>query len=164
MIQSRLPLVLTGAALALALAACDRGTADGAAGSAAPSTEAPAADATQPALPTTTTPPLSVTAVDVGSAIGTDDRVTTAATMFDRDDTVYISVATDGSADNVPVTAKWMFQDGQVIDTETRVVEHAGPAVTAFRVSRPDGWPSGQYQVQVSVADRVLQTREFTVR
>lgn len=181
-----LPFVLMAAALAtVLLAACGRDDADADAPAAttdapaatsetAGATDAPApgapagndagAGATPSALPTTSTPPLSVTAVDVGSAIGADDRVTTAATTFDREDTVYVSVATDGDVDNVPVTAKWTSQDGEVIDTETRIVEHAGPAVTAFRVYRPNGWPSGRYRVEVSVADRVLQTREFTVR
>jgi hypothetical protein len=165
----------SAALVAAALGACGRGPSDPGT-QAPPATTGPAStDATaegaatgdaarSSGTPTANTPPLSVTAVDVGSAVGADQRVTTAASMFDRDATIYVSVATDGSIANVPVTARWTFQDGQVIASETRTVEHAGPAVTAFRVSRPEGWPSGQYRVQVSVGDRVVQARDFAVR
>lgn len=174
--SSRPTLAFAAVALAAgALAGCDRGTGGTDAATAAteaPATEAPppatgtsAPDATlPPSTPAVTTPPLNVTAVDLGHAVGADNRVTTAAATFDRDDTIYVSVATEGSVANVPVTAKWIDQDGQVVDTETRKVEHAGPAVTAFRVDKPDGWPTGQYRVQVSVGDQVVQTREFTVQ
>lgn len=116
------------------------------------------------APPVSTDRRLHVTAVDVGKSVGTDNRVTTAATAFDRNDTIYVSVATDGSGGNIPVTAKWTYQDGEVVDTETRTVANAGPAVTAFRVSKPEGWPTGRYQVQISVSDEVVATRDFAVR
>lgn len=175
---SRPILALALTALAAALAGCDRGADDDADAStapaepsaieaASPSRGPSATDAASPSTPSTpavTTPPLRVTAVDLGRAVGADNRVTTAASTFDRDDTVYVSVATEGSVANVPVTARWLDQDGQVVDTETRNVEHAGPAVTAFRVDKPDGWPGGRYRVQVSVGDQVVQTREFTVQ
>jgi hypothetical protein len=174
MFRSPLPLALAMAALASALGGCERDARDAATTPAAvePAPAAMPPDSTAagtgsplpPSAPTATTPSLDVTAVDVGSAVGADNRVTTAASTFGRNDAIYVSVATDGAGTHVPVTAKWIDQDGQIVNTETRTVEHAGPAVTAFRVSRPEGWPAGDYQVQVSVGDRVVQTRDFAVR
>ena len=60
------------------------------------------------------------------------------------------------------LVATWTFQDGQVVDTQEKVVP-AGPQVTDFSITKPDGWPAGNYTLQVSKDGMVLQTREFTV-
>ena len=125
-----------------------------------PATEpAPAPMPTEPApapAPTTT----SVTMVDLGNAIGADNRVTAPSTTFAKGDTIHASVATDGAAGNL--TAKWTFGD-QVVDTQDKAVA-AGPQVTEFSVSKPDGWPLGKYKLEVSTNGTVVQTREFEVK
>jgi hypothetical protein len=124
-----------------------------------PATEpAPAPMPTEPApAPPTTT---SVTMVDLGNTIGADNRVTVPSTTFAKGDTIHASVATDGAAGNL--TAKWTFGD-QVVDTQDKAVA-AGPQVTEFSVSKPDGWPLGKYKLEVSTNGTVVQTREFEVK
>ena len=102
----------------------------------------------------------SVTMVDLGNAIGADNRVTVPSTTFAKNDTIHASVATDGAAGNL--TAKWTFGD-QVVDTQDKAVA-AGPQVTEFSVSKPDGWPVGKYKLEVSTNGMVVQTREFEVK
>ena len=124
-----------------------------------PTTEpAPAPMPSEPVpAPVATT---SVTMVDLGNAIGTDNRVTVPSSTFAKGDTIHASVATDGAAGNL--TAKWTFGD-QVVDTQDKAVA-AGPQVTEFSVTKPDGWPVGKYKLEVSSNGTVVQTREFEVK
>ena len=118
---------------------------------------APAPMPTEPAPAPATT---SVTMVDLGNTVGTDNRVTVPATTFAKGDTIHASVASDGAAGNL--TAKWTFGD-QVVDTQDKAVA-AGPQVTEFSVSKPDGWPLGKYKLEVSTNGTVVQTRDFEVK
>jgi hypothetical protein len=106
--------------------------------------------------------PATVTTVDLGNAVGADNRVAAPLTSFATKDTIHASVATDGgSAGNL--NAKWTFQDGQVVHTEDKAIA-AGPQVTDFQISKPDGWPAGKYMLEVSLGGAVVQTREFDVK
>ena len=40
----------------------------------------------------------------------------------------------------------------------------AGPATNEFHVSKPDGWPAGNYQVEVLLNDQVVQTKKYSVK
>ena len=120
---------------------------------------APAPMPTEPA-PAPAATATTVTMVDLGNAIGADNRVTAPSTTFAKGDTIHASVASDGAAGNL--TAKWTFGD-QVVDTQDQAVA-AGPQVTEFSVSKPDGWPRGKYTLEVSSNGTVVQTREFEVK
>ena len=120
---------------------------------------APAPMPTEPA-PAPAATATTVTMVDLGNAIGADNRVTAPSTTFAKGDTIHASVASDGAAGNL--TAKWTFGD-QVVDTQDKAVA-AGPQVTEFSVSKPDGWPLGKYKLEVSSNGTVVQTREFEVK
>lgn len=142
----------------LALAGCKKN--DTAADTTA--TPPPMSEPAPTTTPTPAAPELTVTTVDLGSAVGTDNRITTPGTSFAGTDTIHASVATDGSAGG-NLTATWTYQDGQVVDTQDKVIP-AGPQVTDFRISKPDGWPAGHYKLEVSNAGMVVQTREFDIK
>ena len=40
----------------------------------------------------------------------------------------------------------------------------AGDGVTDFQISKPSGWPTGKYKVEISLDGSVVQTREFDVK
>ena len=127
-------------------------------------TPAPAAtDTTPPPMNDTAPAPagVTVTTVDLGNAVGADNRVTTPATSFAGTDTIHAAVATDGAGGNL--TARWSFEDGQVVDTQDKVVP-AGAQVTDFSISKPDGWPAGHYKLEVLNNGMVVQTREFDIK
>jgi hypothetical protein len=131
----------------------------------------PATTAGMPAASTvggtmgTTTPPatsLVISSVDLGTAVGADKKVTKPGTSFAKADTIHASVATDGSKAST-VTARWTFQDGQVVHTEDKSVP-SGPQVTDFSISKPDGWPAGDYKLEVLVDGNVAQSKDFSVK
>ena len=116
----------------------------------------PAATVAQPAPATSVT----VTTLDLGNAIGADNHIAAPMTSFGTKDIIHASVATDGPGGNL--TAKWTMGD-KVVDTQDKTVA-AGPQVTEFSISKPDGWPAGHYTLQVSANGNVLQSRDFDVK
>jgi hypothetical protein len=105
-----------------------------------------------------------ITTIDLGNAIQADKRVTMATTTFNPGETVYASVATDGAAANATLTARWTYQDGQVVHESTQTIAPTGPEVTEFHVSKPDGWPAGKYNVEILLNGTSVGKREFEVK
>lgn len=125
---------------------------------------APALSANEPAAGTSagTPAPMMVTTVDLGNTVGDDNRVSAPMTSFTPGDTIHVSVATVGGTAST-LTAKWMYQDGQVVDTTSKSVA-GGPQVTDFSISKPDGWPLGNYTLEVQKNGSTVQMREFAVK
>lgn len=115
-------------------------------------------------MPSASTAPLSVIAVDLGNAVDSDNKITHPMSTFGTGDTLYASVTTDGMASNAPLTATWTYQDGQQVGTETKTLSTGGPATTEFHASKPGGWPAGKYKVEVSLNGAVVQSRDFEVK
>ena len=148
---SALVLVLS---LVPALTACKRDTAE---------------EEVQPAPSTTANAPddaLRVTELDLGRSIGADKRINDNATTddFGRNDTIYASVATDGNPNGASLTARWTYQDGQVVDESSQSIAASGPAVTEFHISKPDGWPVGKYKVEIQLSGQTVQSKDFEVK
>lgn len=147
-------------AATLSLAACKKEQPAPPAPAPAPAAmPAPMPPAPAPGTPAATG--VTVGTVDLGNAVGADNKIATPKTAFAGKDTITASVATDGAGGNV--SGKWTYQDGQVINEESKLVA-AGPQVTAFSISKPDGFPAGNYKLEVSVNGQVVQTRDFTVQ
>ena len=153
MIRNRISLAIAAALIAtVALAGCKKKD------DMATTTE-PAPAPVEPApAPAATS---SVLSVDLGNAVGADNKVTMASTTFATKDTIHASVATDGAGGKL--NAKWTYQDGQTVDSQDKDVA-AGPQTTDFSISKPDGWPAGKYKVEVSLDGAVVQSRDFEVK
>jgi hypothetical protein len=160
--HSNLNIAIAGALVAgLALAGCNKHDATTDTTATTPPMSEPAATTPAPVTPAPTSE-LTVTTIDLGNAVGADNRVTTPGTSFAGTDTIHASVATDGSAGG-NLTATWTYQDGQVVDTQDKAIP-AGMQVTDFSISKPDGWPAGHYKLEISNNGMVVQTREFDVK
>lgn len=126
---------------------------------------APVAPAPMPAPAATA----SVTGVDLGNTVGADMRVATPMGTFSPKDTIYAAVITATSDPAASVAgklgAKWTHVDSnQTVHEESKDFTFAGDGVTDFQISKPDGWPTGKYKVEISLDGNVVQTREFEVR
>lgn len=113
-----------------------------------------------------TTAGVTIVTITLGNAIGADKKVTQAADSFGRKDTIYASVATTG-AGTATLKSKWTYRkDGQqaAVKEDTQTITPTGPASSEFHVSKPDGWPAGDYQVEIFVADKSAGTKTFTVK
>ena len=59
------------------------------------------------------------------------------------------------------LAARWTFEDGQVVDEESRSV--SGVQVSEFHLSHPDGWPAGHYEVIISLDGEEVERSGFDV-
>ena len=153
---SKLTVVSFGLCLTFIVAACGKSEPPPAPRATAP---APVAPITPPAAA-----PVTVTTLELGKQIGADKRVTQPVTSFAPNDTIYVTVLTTGSAPSATLTAKWTYQDGQVVKESSQTIAPTGTAATEFHISKPDGWPAGNYKVEVSLNGRATSTKEFEVK
>jgi len=159
----RVPFSLIAVALAgtLALAACGKKE-EPAPPPVATQAPPPAPVATPPPAPAPA--PVAVASVDLGTAVGPDQKVTTPTTTFGPKDTIYAAVSTTGTAPSATLSAKWTYQDGQTVNDSSQTIAPNGPAVTTFHISKPDGWPAGTYKVEVSLDGKSAATKDFSVK
>jgi hypothetical protein len=108
------------------------------------------------APPTTTMPaPLSVSVVTLGKEIGPDKKAVAAVETFAVKDTIYAVVDTTG-AGRGKLRAVWSFMKGgkaTKVDETTIDIDATGPAVNEFHISKPTGWPKGDYKVDIYLND-----------
>lgn len=122
----------------------------------------PAPTAPPPAAPVAA--PVAVESVELGTAVGADQKVTAATTTFAPKDTIYAAVSTTGAAPTAAINAKWTFQDGQTVNESSQTIAPTGAAVTAFHISKPDGWPVGNYKVEISLDGKPVSSKDFSVK
>lgn len=108
--------------------------------------------------------PVAVSSVDLGSAVGPDQKVTAATTTFAPKDMIYAVVSTTGMAPSAVLNAKFTYQDGQTVNESSQTIAPNGNAVTAFHISKPDGWPVGNYKVEISLNGTSVANRDFSVK
>jgi hypothetical protein len=159
MLLSKLRLVAVAAASVLALVACGKKE-PAPAPAPAPTPVAPApAPAPAPAG-------VAVSSVSLGKAVGADKKVTAASDTFAKGDTIYASVDTTGSG-SATLAAKWVYtKDGKTVPVkeDTATISATGPATSEFHISKPDGWPVGTYQVDVTLDGKPAATKSFKVQ
>ena len=105
---------------------------------------------------------LAVASVDLGSAIDAERRVVEPKTAFAPTDTIYASVATTG-AGTAKLTARWTFEDGQVVNESTQDVAPTGPATHEFHITKDTPWPAGGYRVEILLNGAPAMTKDFTI-
>jgi hypothetical protein len=149
-----LPLALI---VAMALFACHK--------SEAPPAEQPA----PPVAPVATPAPaagVTVVGVSLGKSIGADKKVGEPTDSFAKADTIYASVATTGSAPSATLAAHWTFaaKSGEKsVKEDSQTIAPTGDAVTEFHISKPDGWPPGDYKIEVLLDGKSVATKQFKV-
>ena len=155
---TRVSLAVVAAALAFSMTACKKKEETAAIPQPAP--------AAAPAAPDVINVPVSVKQITLSNKI---DEATKQAAMamntFVAKDTIYAVVDTIGSG-KTSIKTLWTYHKGdktaQVNET-VQEIDATGPASTAFHVSKPSGWPAGDYQVEVFVNDASAGIQKFTV-
>jgi hypothetical protein len=145
-------LVVVISALAVALGACGK-------------KDEPPKTTTSPPPPATAPAGVAVGTVSVGNSIGADRKIVgSSATIVPRD-TIYVSIDTMGTGE-ATLKSRWTYLKGgqsTLVKEDTQKVSTSGPATHEFHISKPDGWPKGEYQVEVFVNDTLAGTRKFNV-
>jgi len=109
---------------------------------------------------------LAVDAIRLGNAIDSSKKVSQTSDSFGKKDTIYVSVDTTG-AGTATLKAKWTFRKGgqsSLVKEDLQTISPSGPASSEFHISKPDGWPAGDYQVEIFLDDKPTQSKTFTVK
>jgi predicted small lipoprotein YifL len=110
--------------------------------------------------------PVSVKAVTLGNAIGETKQVAAPLNSFGAKDTIYAVVETIG-AGKAALKAVWTYHKGDKtapVNETTQEIDAAGPANNEFHISKPDGWPVGDYQVEVFLNGTSAGMQKFSVQ
>jgi hypothetical protein len=128
--------------------------------------EGEVASAARPAreLPAEDLGEFRIVSVLLGKSMGSDKLVLADSEVFASKDSIHASVLTTGAHQGLSISARWLAPDGSVIAETTQALVPTAATATTFDISNPDGWPVGEYQVQIGVNKRTLQTRKFKVR
>lgn len=154
---SQLPVLF---AAVLALAACGKKEAPP-----SPPAPAPAPVSVAPA-PDVVNVPVSVKQVLLANQLGGDKKAVAPATTFAPADTLYAVVETIGSG-QASVKAVWTYHKGDKVVQVNETVQDltlAGPASSEFHVSKPGGWPVGDYQIEVFLNGVSVGAQKFAVK
>lgn len=123
---------------------------------------APQAQVQTPSAPA----PVAVANVALGKALGPDKKIASPTDAFAKDDTIYAVVETTGTG-TATLRAKWTYHRGDqtaAVNESSQTISASGPAASEFHISKPDGWPTGDYQVEISLNDKPVSTKKFVVK
>jgi len=112
---------------------------------------------------------LQIADVTTGRTLAPDGSITedTRTGMYWTTDTFYVSVKTEGSAQNVAMQARWSGPEGATAE-QTKTISPSGTTITAFEAPPPKDkegrWPAGDYKVEILVNGTSQATRELNAR
>lgn len=107
---------------------------------------------------------VSVTSVTVGNAVGADMSVAPMA-MLGAKDKIIVSVKTSGTANNVNLAAKLMYQDGQVAGEQSAMLNTTDTGTTNLEFTKASPWPAGKYTAEVMVDGKAVgMPQQFEVK
>ena len=143
--------------LAIALAACGK------------KNDATVTDTTSLGTTTATialdTAPIRVSDIQVGKGVGSDKKVGNQTSEFGVRDTMYVAVITNGAAKDAKLSAKWTYNDRQVVDETTQTISPTGgETATEFHVTKKSAWPKGKYKVEVALNGVSAGTKDLEVK
>ena len=112
---------------------------------------------------TSGTAAVRVAKIDIGRSLAADKTIVDTTDSFKPNDTIYASIATEGAAATATLKARWTYREGQVVNESTQTLAPTGDARTEFHISKPDGWPTGKYKLEVFLNGSSAATRDFQV-
>lgn len=112
---------------------------------------------------TTETP--AVAALTMASKVDGGNNPTNSTTTFSKTDTIWAVADLTGTAVGTPVEAHWFHTtSNQQINANTVTTTSAGEHRLPFFISKPDGWPTGDYRVDILINGSVMKSSTFQVQ
>lgn len=150
--------LLVAAALGITLSACGKKE--------TPPPPPAAAPAPAPAPKAPEVVPVSVKAVTLGNQLAEGKKIAAPLATFGPKDTIYAVVETAGTG-KASLKAVWTYKKGDktaTVSDTSQDIDATGPANTEFNIKKPDGWPVGDYQVEIFLNGASAGVQKFTVK
>jgi hypothetical protein len=111
-------------------------------------------------------PPVAfhVTGIELGKALTADKMIAAPTATFGPEDTIFVSVATEGASSRAVLKARFTFQTGTLVSESSQTIAPTGPAHTEFHIVKRSGWPVGKYKVEVTADTVAAGSKEFEVK
>jgi hypothetical protein len=107
---------------------------------------------------------LRVANVMIGKRLGSENRIAEPTFQFGPEDTVFISMAVQGAPADGDLAARWLAQNGKVLDSTSQKV-HAGEAGNKeFHLAQDKGWKPGTYLITLYLNGDSADSKTFAVR
>lgn len=158
--MSALNKLLIAASLGLALSACKKEE---------PVEVAPAAIAIEPApaavapAPAPIAASVSIAAVNLGTTVGADQKVTAAATSFSNDDVIYAAIDTKNTGKDLALAIKWTLNGGTVHE-ESTMISPEGDLTTNFKFGNSGTRQAGKYKAEISLNGVLAKSVDFEIK
>jgi len=154
--------LLIAASLTLSLSACKKE---------APVEVAPAPAVVEPVAAPVEAPPampavaaaVEVSAVNLGTTVGADQKVSAAATSFGNDDVIYAAVDTKNTGKDVVLAVKWTL-DGKTVHEESTSFSPESDTTTDFKFGNSGTRQTGKYKLEVSLNGAPAQSVDFEIK
>jgi len=104
---------------------------------------------------------LKVTGVQLGRSLNSDNSVGAHTTGFAPDDTIYVSVLSEGPG-KATLAARWLYA-GRLVSEDHKEVSYTREAATEFHIHNSSGFPKGDYEVEILVNGERWGARPFKV-
>ena len=82
---------------------------------------------------------------------------------FAPKDVIYASVETMGIG-HATLAAKWTYNGRQTVHEGSKTLDAMGAQTTSFMISKPDGFPAGNYKVEISLDGKSVASKGFSVK
>ena len=105
--------------------------------------------------------PLKFNAIQLGRGLNADKSVSGFTTRFKPTDTIYAAVLTDGAGSG-KVKARWLYA-GRLVSEPEQDVTYQGSASTEFHMQNTNGFPPGEYTVELFLDGKAVGSRSFRV-
>lgn len=119
--------------------------------------------ATTTTINTRATP--AVTTLTMASKVDGGNNPANSTTTFAKTDTIWAVADLTGTATGTPVESRWFHTtSNQQINSNTVTTTSAGEHRLPFFISKPDGWPTGDYRVDILINGSVMKSSTFQVQ
>ena len=110
---------------------------------------------------------IEITDARLAAQIGEDLLPIVPTELFKPNDTIYLSVSTLALADipgSLGVAWRYTYEnEQQPVHSEGKELIFSGAGVTVFQISKPDGWPDGEYSAEIFLNGTSTRKLKFKV-
>ncbi len=125
----------------------------------------PVAESTPAATAAPAAEDVKISSLKLGKSVSADNKIVADTVGFGTTDTIYAGVEVSGKG-KAHLKATWTHIHGDevsVVNEAEQSVDSNGIGATEFHISNPNGWPAGDYKVEVKLNDTLSETKTFSV-
>ena len=100
----------------------------------------------------------------LGNAVDASGKISAPVGTFGTKDTIYATIALTTTVPNVAVNLRWKFQDGQTVADNAKTIAAPSTGTIDDKLTKPSGWPVGNYTLEVVSDGKPLSTTTFQVK